>query len=162
MAHPDASLIFDLEKDSVSKIEHFVDFICDQLMINDTYSGNILVSLSEFFNLAKEVSLKGKMNISYSTDYQQIGINIEPIDNQLITVIKSKIEVASTEESPVHKSLYLLKALVDDIEFGKDNAINLFFDISAVHNKVYVHRQNTLSTYFEHSGVKLPNSNDSF
>lgn len=162
MAHPDTSLIFDLKKDSVSKIEHFVDFICDQLMINDTYSGNILVSLSEFFSLAKEISEKGKMNISYSTDYQNIIINIEPVDNQIITLISNKIEVENTEESTMLKSLYLLKALVDNIEFGKDKAINLFFDISAVHNKVYSHRQNTLSTYFEHSGVKLPNSNDSF
>jgi hypothetical protein len=157
MAHPDTSFVFDLEMDNVSKIEHFVDFICDQLMINDTYSGNILVSLDEFFNLAKEVSLKGEMIISYSTDYQKIVIYIKPIDNQLIKYLKTKIKIEKIGESSAHKSIYLLRALVDKIEFSGDSSISLFFDISAVHNKVYTYRQNTLSSYFEHLGIKHPN-----
>ena len=161
MGHPDTSFIFDLKKDSVSKIEHFVDFICGQLLINETYSGNILVSLSEFFNLAKEVSLKGKMNISYSTDYQKIKILIQPINNQLDTVLKDKIEVEDTETSSIKKSLFLLKALVDKIEIIDNKTLCLVFDISAVHNKVYAHRQNALNLYYTQSGVKLTKNNDS-
>jgi hypothetical protein len=162
MSHPDTPFIFDLKKDNVSKIEHFVDFISSQLLINDTYTGNILVSLSEFFNLAKAVSLKGKMNISYSTDYQKINILIQPIDNQLSKELKNKIEVEDTETSSIHKSLYLLRALIDKIEVIDGNSISLSFDISAVHNKVYAHRQNALNLYFTQSGVKLTKSNDSF
>lgn len=162
MAHPDTSFVFDLKKDSISTIEHFVDFICDQLLINDTYSGNILISLTEFFNLAKEISLKGKMNISYSTDYQKVKISIQPIDNQLYKVLKDNIEIEDTETSTIHKSLYLLKALVDKMEMIDENTASLVFDISAVHNKVYSYRQNALSSYFEPSKVKLPKSDDQF
>lgn len=162
MVHPDTSFVFDLKKDSVSNIEHFVDFICDQLLINDTYSGNILVSLMEFFNLAKEIPLKGKMNISYYTDHQKIVITIQPIDNQINTILNSEIKVEDTKNSSIQKSLYLLKALVDKIDIMDGNALNLEFDISAIHNRVYSHRQNALTSYFEQARIKLHKSNDSF
>ncbi|HEY9114783.1 MAG TPA: hypothetical protein VIN10_08775 [Bacteroidales bacterium] len=155
MAHPDTTFVFDLKKDKVAKIEHFVDFICDQLLINETYSGNILISLSEFFNLVKEIYSKGKLNLTYSTDYQIIKIIIEPVDNQINTIIQSNANIEETELDSIKKSSYLLNALVDKIEFNENDSICLFFDISAVHNNVYAHRQLTLNSYFERTGVKL-------
>lgn len=161
MAHLDTSFIYDLKKDSVSKIEYFVDFICDQLLINETYSGNILVSVIEFFNIAKEVSNKGKLHILYSTDYQYIKIKIKPIDAQLYTILKDKIKLDDIETSPLNKSLFLMNSLVDNVEFIENNSISFTFDISAVYNKVYTQRQISLNSYFEPVKVKLPKSNDS-
>jgi len=50
MVSNDQFLEVELVPSEIRKIEHFVDDICDQLFINDTYYGNILMSITELFN----------------------------------------------------------------------------------------------------------------
>ena len=160
MEHNEKKFVFDLKSDSFSKLESFVDYICDQLLINETYSGNILVSLTELFNIAKESAIENIINILYTTDYQNINLIVKPIENQIVTRLKEKIKLEDTEFGSVNKSMFLITSLVDRIDFVDDQTINMSFDISAIHNKVYNHRQSTLHSYFEPLKAKLPKAND--
>ena len=161
MGIKDKTYSFNLKKDNIHKIEYFVDFICDQLLINETYSGNLLMVMTEFINLTNEVSINKKINISYSTDYKNIKITIKNIDNQIIKLFNSKIGLSDIEENSINKSLYLIRTLTDCVETNEVNELNLTFDISAVHDKVYFHRQNTLNAYFNQSRLTLIKSDDS-
>ena len=88
METPEKSYTIEFGKSSIHDIEFFVDFVCDQLQINETYSGNILVALSEFFNVMNGMYLKEKCVISYSTDYQHINIGFKLTDNQIVILLR--------------------------------------------------------------------------
>ena len=48
-----------LEPQGIQEIEKFTDIVCDSLYINDTYYGNILMALTNAFELCMENG-KGK------------------------------------------------------------------------------------------------------
>jgi hypothetical protein len=158
METPEKSYTIEFGKSSIHEIEFFVDFVCDQLQINETYSGNILVALSEFFNVMNGMYSKEKCVISYSTDYQCIKIVFKPTDNQVVMLLKEEIEISNVENSSRNASMYLIHSLVDNIEIIDDHEVNFIFDISAVHNKVLHQRKNLLTDYFDHSSPKLVNN----
>jgi hypothetical protein len=78
----DQSLEVALEPQSIIKIERFVDTVCDQLLINDTYYGSILMAVTEMFSICLEKSESNILSIQYSTDYQTLKINFQPIDTE--------------------------------------------------------------------------------
>ena len=144
----DQSFEFELIPQSLIEIEHFVDLICDQLFINETYYGNILMSVTEFFNLLILHQQKGTLIITYSTDYQEVNIKIQPVDPEVVKRIEQEIEVENIPDDQEDKGFYLLSKLTDEIEISDKDAISLIFDISALHNEVYEHRKNMLQNFF--------------
>ena len=83
MQNHNKSLEISLNNEGIRKIEYFVEEICDQLLINETYSGNILMVLSELFNLAMQFNSEKKITFTYTTDYQIIKIKIQHLDIQV-------------------------------------------------------------------------------
>ena len=64
-------------------------------------------------------------------------------------------------ENEIDKLGFLMNTLVDKIECDNNEKVTLAFDISALHNEVYKHRQNQLSDYFNHTiEEQLKKSND--
>lgn len=133
---------------SIREIERIVDLICDQLFINDTYYGSILMALTEMFTLLIDEGNSQPFKIEYSTDYQQLQLSIFPIDSRISKGFEDEIDISKLQEDDSHKSIFLIKSLVDSVTVIDTSIVNMGFDISALHNKVYNHRSMLLNMYF--------------
>ena len=153
MVSNDQFLEVELVPSEIRKIEHFVDDICDQLFINDTYYGNILMSITELFNTMCEKSPGEILNITYNTDYKKVTISAQPIDSEIINVIESDINLDNILDGQFNKNIFLIKSLVDQYEI-KEDALILNFDISALHNEIYKKRASQLQNYLKKEDVK--------
>jgi hypothetical protein len=153
MVANDQSLTVKLLPEEIRKIEQFVDDICDQLFINDTYYGNILMSITELFQALCQKTPGEVLNITYNTDYKEIKITAQPVDTEIINVIESDIDIDQIAEGEYNKNVYLIKSLVDQFEVD-DNALILNFDISALHNEIYKKRAEQLQAYLKNEKVK--------
>ena len=142
------SIEVSFESQSFNKIEEFVEYLCDQLLINDTYYGNILMVLTEVYIQCKNQAGSETLKISYNTDYQTVTINIQPLDNQLIKVLQQDLDVANMSDESISRLGFLVQSLTDNIVVKGDDEVDLVFDISALHNKVYNHRQEQLDNFF--------------
>lgn len=162
MVNNDQSVSINLVPESIREIEHFVDTVCDQLFINDTYYGNILMSVTELFNYLVENKEYNDINITYNSDYKSISIAFQPVDSQLISKLSESSGFDHFLEKEEDKNLFLIHSLVDNIELPDESTLILEFDISALHNEIYKQRSELLKTYFSKKTVeeKVKNHND--
>lgn len=160
MVSNDQSFEFKLEPHALREIEHFADLICDQLFINETYYGNILMSLTEFFQLLIHSQQKGKVKITYNTDYQKVNTNFYPVDPEIVKAFSEEISFDAIADDDALKSAFLISKLVDEIDIVEHDSISLLFDISAMHHEVYEHRKNQLQNYFTRAEEKVKKKDD--
>lgn len=149
MVKNNQSFTIKLEPASIREIERLVDLVCDQLFINDTYYGSILISLTEMFSLLLKEQETETFKIKYNTDYQEINFEFTPITSQIITEFESEIRIDSLHEEGMQTSIFLINSLVDSITVVDNNGINFSFDISALHNKIYKDRVKQLDKFFD-------------
>lgn len=156
--------VFEIElvPSSIREIERIVDLICDQLFINDTYYGSILMALTEMFTLLLDNNNSKPFKIEYSTDYQQLKLSVFPVDAIISSGFEEEIAITKLQESDSLRSVFLIKSLVDSIDVLDTHTVNMGFDISALHNKVYNHRSTLLNMYFnvKQSEVKVDKQDD--
>ncbi|MFK5854608.1 MAG: hypothetical protein QM503_00665 [Bacteroidota bacterium] len=155
MMNNNHSVSIKLQPESIRDIEIFVDTICDQLFINDTYYGNILMSLSELFNYLLD-SENDTLNITYNSDYKKIDISFYPIDIQMISSLTKSINIDDIIHQESNKNIFLINSLVDNITTNSDGNLSFEFDISALHNEIYNHRSELLKKYFSKQLVVKP------
>lgn len=162
MVNNNQSVSIDLVPERIREIEHFVDTVCDQLFINETYYGNILMSITELFNYLVENSNSNSINIRYNSDYEQVSFSFQPVDNQSVNKLSSKVGFDQILENDDDKHLFLIHSLVDKINLIDHETLSLDFDISALHNEIYQHRSTLLKNYFSVKSVaeKVNNHND--
>jgi hypothetical protein len=152
----------DLKPESIRDIENFVDTVCDQLFINETYYGNILMSLSELFNYLLDRKYTEAIYITYNSDYKSIGISLQPIDNQSIEKFSGAVDFEKIMHNDEDKNLFLIHSLVDNISILDKNTLLFEFDISAMHNEIYKQRSELLLNYFKKQTIaeKVRKEND--
>ncbi len=141
-----------LSQESIRRIESFVDAVCDQLFINDTYYGNILVSVTELFNYLLKHDQNKSISITYYSDYKTVSMSFQPIDNQSVVRLGEKINIDDLEVKHDYTSIFLIKSLVEKMSVVDDTVI-LDFDISALHNDIYNRRNTLLKEYFAKQAV---------
>jgi serine/threonine-protein kinase RsbW len=140
--------------ENVRLVETFIDDICDEYNINNTYFGNILISLTESVrnaiingnhkNPQKKVTVKfiaKPTHLSFSVTDEGIGFNYrdvyDPVDFCMCN-------------SNMGKGLYLIKTLSDKVRFYKNGReIELIFYISSVNFEITVERVNKIKIYFK-------------
>lgn len=156
------SVSIDLIPENIRSVELFVDTVCDQLFINDTYYGNILMSVTELFNYLVENNQGGNVNIAYNSDYESIAVSFQPINSQLVTKLANKIEIDQILDKDEDKNLFLIQSLADNINQIDPETLSLEFDISALHNAIYQQRSSLLKKYFSKQTTrqKVKNHND--
>lgn len=139
---------------SLREIEKFVDNLCDQLQINETYYGNILMGITETFSLCLNSKKKTTLSIAYKTDYQTVIFVLKPVDSEVLAALKKNPELEEIEEDESLKHSFLVNSLTEKIEFLDDNELHLVFDISAMHDRISKVRQKRLDDYFEQTLTK--------
>jgi len=147
MVNNNYTVSVDLTPNSIRNIESFVDSVCDQLFINDTYYGNILMSVTELFNYLVANNEYRQVEITYNSNYEKMTIGIQPVDIQVVDSFSSKIDFEDIIKGDKEKTLYLIHSLVDNIII-ENNKLLLEYDISALHNEIYQKRKSLLKEYF--------------
>ena len=147
MVNNNYTVSVDLAPNSIRNIESFVDSVCDQLFINDTYYGNILMSVTELFNYLVANNEYRQVEITYNSNYEKMTIGIQPVDIQVVDSFSSKIDFEDIIKGDKEKTLYLIHSLVDNIII-ENNKLLLEYDISALHNEIYQKRKSLLKEYF--------------
>ena len=155
MVNNNQSVSIKLQPNSIRDIESFVDTICDQLFINDTYYGNILMSLTELFNYLHINNQKEDINITYNSDYKDIVMSFQPVDYQLIKRFSVTINVDEILLQNNDETIFLIQSLVDNITIKNEDTLSFEFDISALHNEIYNQRAATLKKYFNKQAISL-------
>jgi len=161
MVAKEQALELHVDDQSLTQIEHFVDHLCDQLMINDAYFGNILMSLTEFFSLIVDFQKKETINISYITDYQKLTIKFDPVDSIITDALNSEVDLTNVVDSEINKRIFILNKLVDNFVMDENNTVSLEFDISALHSVVYDDRKKKLQAFYrKKEKKKVADNND--
>ena len=161
MMNNNQSVSIKLQPESIRDIEIFVDTICDQLFINDTYYGNILMSLTELFNCLLTSNNNETFNITYYSDYKNIVMSFYNVDNQVVTALTKPISIDDIIQHESNKNIFLINSLVDNITINSQGNLSFEFDISALHNEIYNHRAEQLKKYFTKQAiVKVQKHND--
>jgi len=137
------------------KIEFFVEKICDQYNIFNSYFGNILFSVCEVFNLMVEKanSEKGKIHFYFYADSK--GLNFRVFLKDRFFEIAGIGQKASEEMlfgehlSETERSIVSIHLLVDEMNFdSKKESLDLVFYISSIHMSAYKQRILLLDSYF--------------
>ncbi len=146
---------------SIHDIEKFTEGLCDQLFVNETYFGNILMTLSELYNLVRSQGGENRIDISYNTDFLLLNIIIKGIDQILLDELSYKIALDDLDNTQLDERVFLIQTLSDNISIVEEKTLELSFDISAIHHKIYRERAQLLHEYFKkRSNIKVVSDND--
>lgn len=161
MVNSNQSLTVHLKPGSIRDIERFADRVCDQLFINDTYYGTLLMALTEIFGLLLEHQDTDSFIIEYNTDYQDLNIKIYPVSGKIYEQFDLYTKTMEFYDNQGFKEVFLIKSLVDGVELQGGDIILLSFDISAMHDEVYEKRKAQLKDYFNvNQDIKVKNTDD--
>ncbi len=148
------------QESSIHEMENFAEVLCDQLFINETYFGNILMTLSELYNLLIPQTSTNPVKLSYNTDFLLLNIVFEGLNKSLLEALNTQVDLNDLSDEPEQERLFLIQTLTDGIEILDENNLQISFDISAIHNKIYQQRAEFLRAFFKkHAGVAVK-SND--
>ena len=127
---------------STKEIEAFMDGLCDNLFINDTYYGNLNIALITISDLLAACGQNSNIGLEYGTDHKLLFIHIDNIDSEIYKRLKTdKLEDDRQNEMEV------LKHVCNSIDFHNDDLI-LSFDIAAVHDSIFKYRLKLMQEYF--------------
>jgi serine/threonine-protein kinase RsbW len=122
--------------ESLSKIEMFVDEICEHFQISEDNYGNILIALTEAVNNA--ITHGNQLNPK-----KRVSLNIGTNDKEVLFTVKDEGEGFDFDNVPdptlpenINKlngrGIFLIKSLADDVVFErKGSTIKLKFSLSA-------------------------------
>lgn len=161
MLKNDQSVEIATTEDPINQIERFADRICDQLFINDTYYGNLLITLTEMMNLISSAYQTDSVKVFYNTDYQKLKLKFQPIEPELVKLFNREIGLENIIDNEANRSIFLINKLSDGIEASEADEITIVFDISALHKEIYDDRSNKLLAYLSaYKKHKVKSNND--
>jgi hypothetical protein len=160
-SNPTITVIAD--KNGIRLIEQFTETLCDHLMINDTYFGNILTSLNELYNIWIINHPSDPIILSYNTDFLSLNIIIEGFNQSIAELILQPEPLTEGNGFTFSDKVFVIQHLTEKIQLDEENNLQLTFDISAIHNQIYQERARLLHAYFNTTNqVKVSSDNDHF
>jgi len=159
-------LIFSSVPENIHQVEKFVEDICDEYNINNTYFGNILVALTEAVENAMVHGNKNNpsknVEITFLSKPEGLSFTIKDEgDGFDINNIPDPTDLNVNPEEVKGRGIFLIKSLADEVNFLlKDKGIEILFKTSSINNEIAIGRINQLKSY---SGIKetsTPHNND--
>jgi len=142
-------LVFKPGMEALRQIEIYMDSLYENLFINETYYGNLQISLNNLNDWLFDLGQSSSVKLTYITDHKILTFIIEGIENQIYTKIYTDNELVYNDINIV-----MLKQLCDSILID-DGLIILNFEIGALHNSIYKTRVNLLNAYFKKVKINL-------
>lgn len=136
----------------IHEVERFVEEICDESNINNSYFGNILVAVTEAFENAM-------IHGNESNPQRQVIISFENVPKGLSFEVKNEgkgfdialiPDAADVEGNPEKKGtgLFLIKSLADEVIYSDNGrCIQMLFYISSINQQIADERRNKLKAF---------------
>jgi len=140
---------------NLSQIEKFVEEICDQHYLNDSYFGNILVAVEEAVKNAIIHGNKNDINkqviITYHSGSRVLTFRIEDEGEGFdYSSVPDLLECEESVSAKIGKGIFLIRALADNVSYNDEvNSVEITFDISSIYRETTLSRINKLHQYFE-------------
>lgn len=147
------NLKFKSSLDNIHLVEKFVDAICDEYNINNSYFGNIVIALTE---AATNAIVHGNKQDSDKT----VTITFDPKPAGLSFIIKDNgdgfnfnnipdpTDVENKTKSEEGRGIFLIKSLADEVIFNDTgNSVELIFNISSINKELALDRISKLKSY---------------
>lgn len=132
---------------SLNKIESFVEQICDEFNIGDTFLGNLLITITEVVNIIERQN--SDVKISFRNEQKKFTFEFTDFSKKLnlnyFTVDKLTDEYVDTE---MGDSLLMINALCDDLMVSKEKrTLTVKFLNSGIDEVVSNHRKEYLNKF---------------
>jgi serine/threonine-protein kinase RsbW len=143
--------------ESIHQVEKFVEDICDEFNINNTYFGNILVTLTEAVeNAIRHGNANNpakKIQITFESKPEGLSFIVKDEGNGFdINQIPDPTDLNTDPEESRGRGIFLIKSLADEVKFlEKGNMVEIIFKISSINNEMAVERIRQLRKF---SGTK--------
>ena len=152
-------LIFPSVPENIHRVEKFVEDICDEYNINNTYFGNILVSLTEALENAIQHGNKSdpEKNITILFESQPKGLMFQVSDEGSGFDTGNIPDATDIVGNPDKKGtgLFLIKTLADEVTFKNNGStIQIMFYISSINQQMSIDRIHQLNS-FQKSGKEV-------
>jgi len=154
-------LIFPSIPENIHQVEKFVEDICDEYNINNTYFGNILVALTEAVENAMVHGNKNNptknVEITFVSKPEGLSFTIKDEgDGFDINQIPDPTDLNVDPDEIKGRGIFLIKSLADEVNFlTKGKGVEMLFKISSINNEIAIDRINQLKSY---SGTKETSS----
>lgn len=136
-------------EESLNNVESFVDEICDNLNLNHTFYGNIIIAITEVINLLGKYGSGGRIifsNLKKELSFKFLELSENLKMEELFEVKDSKNDL----NSDIERSIFMIKALCDNLEIDRDNKeLRIIFNNSGVDTTISKHRKDFLKKYLE-------------
>jgi serine/threonine-protein kinase RsbW len=143
---------------NITIVEKFVEEICDNYNLNNTYFGNILIALTESFTNAvvhgnqndpqKKVTIMfdvAQKGLSFSVSDEGQGFDSESVTNP--------VDAVDDKDAENGRGIFLIRSLTDDVKFvDNGRTIEMVFEIEGIGQKTMKSRTKLFSQYFKKEG----------
>jgi len=160
-------LIFPSIPENIHQVEKFVEDICDEYNINNTYFGNILVALTEAVENAmvhgnKKDSSKN-IEITFLSKPEGLSFTIKDEGDAFdINQIPDPTDLNVNPDEIKGRGIFLIKSLADEVNFlPKGKGVEILFKTSSINNEIAVDRINQLKSYSGIRETSTSHNNDS-
>jgi serine/threonine-protein kinase RsbW len=138
--------------ESINRLEHLIEEVCDQNNLNQTYLGCITIALTEVFENALNHGNKGNPDKTITIEFQKTNSGLQFIvrDEGKGFDFKSIPDLKEDGKAKVFpgRGIFLIKCLSDDVRFvGKGNELVIGFKTSSIDFETAVDRLSKFKEY---------------
>jgi serine/threonine-protein kinase RsbW len=140
--------------ESLSRVEIFVDEICEAYYITNSYYGNILMAVLEAVKNAIQHGNKNNPD-------KQVKLSFKSVPNGLCFTIKDQgngfnfrvvpnpIELDNGQAENAGKGIFLMRSLADQVSYNsRGNVVEIVFFISTINQETTLNRISQMRRYF--------------
>lgn len=159
-------LIFPSLPENIHQVEKFVEDICDEYNINNTYFGNILVALTEAVENAivhgNNKNPEKNVEIIFVSKPEGLSFTIKDEGKGFdINQIPDPTDLNVNPDEQKGRGIFLIKSLADEVNFLKNGkGVEILFKISSINNEIAVDRINQLKNYSGTKETSTSHNND--
>jgi len=144
-------------QENIFQVEKFIEDICDEYNINNTYFGNILVAVTEAYeNAIKHGNGNDPskhVDITFKSTPEGLLFTIKDEGKGFdINNIPDPTDINADPKETKGRGLFLINSLADKVKFvGNGNTVEILFKISSINSEIATERIKQLKKY---SGTK--------
>lgn len=144
----------EIEEQSQSKVEEYIDRLCEEYKISDVLYGNILMTIVDFMDLIWQVKEDASLQRLFIRGYKEVGqlhLEIGNPDNVDFRHYFNELQLKTKKDM-----LFLVKALTDRMEFSEHGDIVSFTYNLDIERQLNVkNRRNLLKEYLNTSNKNI-------
>lgn len=154
-------LIIESGLQNLYKVEQFVEELSDFYNINNTYFGNILISLTEAVKNAivhgNKEDISKMVTIVFEVRPTGMFFHVSDEGEGFDTnIVPDPTEEKEEEGKKLKTGLFLIKSLSDNLIFKNNGSvIEIEFYISSINYQLSVERSKALKSYFQSEDQKI-------